>query len=61
MSAIENYKKIIRKDGRERDGYVLMGSTFFNGRYRDYIDISEIEKPKKNLEDDDWNKGALIV
>ena len=40
--AIENYKEEIRKN-RTEERYILHGSTFFNGRWRDYIaDESEV-------------------
>lgn len=35
--AIENYKEEIRKN-RTEERYILHGSTFFNGRWRDYIE-----------------------
>jgi hypothetical protein len=35
--AIDNYKEIIRRDGTEKR-YILHGSTFFNGRWRDYAE-----------------------
>ena len=34
--AIENYKAEIKKN-RTQDQYIMHGSTFFNGRWRDYI------------------------
>lgn len=34
--AIENYKSDIRKN-RTTEQYILHGSTFFNGRYKDYL------------------------
>ena len=34
--AIENYKEELRKN-RTEERYILHGSTFFNGRWRDYI------------------------
>ena len=35
--AIENYKAEIKKN-RTQEQYIMHGSTFFNGRWRDYIE-----------------------
>ena len=36
IAAIENYKAEIQRKGTE-EKYILHGSTFFNGRWRDYV------------------------
>ena len=62
----ERMKACIEKYSREKEGcdkqYILMGSTFFNGRYKDYL---EDEQPKvvdtpeptaEELEEKEWEK-----
>jgi hypothetical protein len=56
--SIERYANKTR--GCEKK-YILMGSTFFNGRYRDYLDEEPVEKPTKEpepeeeeLTDEEW-------
>ena len=44
IKAIERYKKEVA--GKDEQ-YVLMGSTFFNGRYQDYLD-ENYEKPDEH-------------
>ena len=42
--AIKKYSAMV--EGKDKQ-YILMGSTFFNGRYKDYLDDEEPkEKPK---------------
>lgn len=61
--AIERYKKEVNSCSYERD--FMHGSTFFNGRYIDYLDANFEEqtvKPKNNKQDDiiaEMVKGAL--
>ena len=51
-TAIDRYKKEVNSCTYERD--FMHGSTFFNGRYVDYLDSNyeEIEKPKNNKKED---------
>ena len=47
IAAIENYKAEIQRKGTE-EKYILHGSTFFNGRWRDYaVDETETEPMPK--------------
>lgn len=41
--AIENYKDELRRNGTEEQ-FIMYGSTFFNGRWKDYVDL-KTEKP----------------
>ena len=46
-SAIENYKEEIQRENRDIQ-YVKIGSTFFNGAWKDYLESSELsEEPQK--------------
>lgn len=47
LKAISNYKAEIERD-KKQDQFILNGSTFFNGRYEDYIDlvVKPNSKPK---------------
>ena len=44
IAAIENYKAEIQRKGTE-EKYILHGSTFFNGRWRDYVVEDKPEEP----------------
>ena len=44
IDAIENYKAEIQRKGTE-EKYILHGSTFFNGRWRDYVVEDKPEEP----------------
>ena len=44
IAAIENYKAEIQRKGTE-EKYILHGSTFFNGRWRDYVVEDKPEDP----------------
>lgn len=44
IAAIENYKSEIQRNGTE-EKYILHGSTFFNGRWRDYVVDDKPEEP----------------
>ena len=47
--AIESYKEEIRKNHTDEQ-YILHGSTFFNGRWKDYIsEVSEEYEPYANV------------
>lgn len=47
--AIESYKEEIRKNHTDEQ-YILNGSTFFNGRWKDYIsEVSEEDEPYANV------------
>ena len=47
--AIESYKEEIRKNHTDEQ-YILHGSTFFNGRWKDYIsEVSEEDEPYANV------------
>lgn len=47
--AIECYKEEIRKNHTDEQ-YILHGSTFFNGRWKDYIsEVSEEDEPYANV------------
>lgn len=48
IAAIENYKAEIQRKGTE-EKYILHGSTFFNGRWRDYVveDKPEEQMPQQ--------------
>ena len=48
IAAIENYKEEIQRKGTE-EKYILHGSTFFNGRWRDYVveDKPEEQMPQQ--------------
>ena len=63
----DRIKKCIEKYAKEKAGcekkYILMGSTFFNGRYKDYLEDEKTVQPKvKSIpkEDDapseDWSR-----
>ena len=45
IAAIENYKAEIQRNGTE-EKYILHGSTFFNGRWRDYV---VEDKPEESM------------
>ena len=56
----DRMKASIEKYAREKQGtdkqYLLMGSTFFNGRYKDYLE--EEQKPIEEVvedQDDGWS------
>lgn len=65
----DRVKECIDKYAREKQGceekYILMGSTFFNGRYKDYLneDIPEVVEVNKNehlqLRNPDSEEDAL--
>lgn len=42
IAAVENYKAEIQRKGTE-EKYILHGSTFFNGRWRDYVVEDKLE------------------
>lgn len=45
--AIENYKAEIQRNGTEEQ-YILYGNTFFNGRWKDYIEPAAVaEQPQR--------------
>lgn len=48
--AIENYKDELRRNGTEEQ-FIMYGSTFFNGRWKDYIEpistVQEQQTPRK--------------
>ena len=44
ISAVEKYKEEIERKGTE-EKYILHGSTFFNGRWRDYVVEDKPEEP----------------
>ena len=44
IAAIENYKAEIQRNGTE-EKYIMHGSTFFNGRWRDYVVDDKPEEP----------------
>ena len=44
IAAIENYKAEIQRKGTE-EKYILHGSTFFNGRWHDYVVEDKPEEP----------------
>ena len=44
IAAVENYKAEIQRKGTE-EKYILHGSTFFNGRWRDYVVEDKPEEP----------------
>lgn len=46
--AIKKYSAMV--EGKDKQ-YILMGSTFFNGRYRDYLDEEPV-KPKQEPEEE---------
>lgn len=48
IAAVENYKAEIQRKGTE-EKYILHGSTFFNGRWRDYVveDKPEEQMPQQ--------------
>lgn len=47
--AIESYKEEIRKNHTDEQ-YILHGSTFFNGRWKDYIsEVNEEDEPYANV------------
>lgn len=48
IAAIENYKAEIQRNGTE-EKYIMHGSTFFNGRWRDYVveDKPEEQMPQQ--------------
>lgn len=60
-SCIERYASA--KSGTEKQ-YLLMGSTFFNGRYKDYLPAENIDKPTTSepvveeieMTDEEWEK-----
>ena len=45
IAAIENYKAEIQRNGTE-EKYIMHGSTFFNGRWRDYV---AEDKPEEQM------------
>ena len=47
---IDKYARL-KKDSEKR--YILMGSTFFNGRYKDYLEELVTEEPHEKLEEAD--------
>ena len=51
IAAIENYKAEIQRNGTE-EKYIMHGSTFFNGRWRDYVssEPEPIQTPKKEVQ-----------
>ena len=51
IAAIENYKAEIQRKCTE-EKYILHGSTFFNGRWRDYVssEPEPIQAPKKEVQ-----------
>ena len=48
MAAIEAYCKEV--EGRE-EKYILNGSTFFNGRWKDYVPLEEKSEPAPQRQD----------
>ena len=53
---IEKYARL-QKDSEKK--YILMGSTFFNGRYKDYLDEPTVteepeEEPEEEMSDEEW-------
>ena len=61
-ACIERYAK--QKEGYEKK-YILMGSTFFNGRYKDYLPSEIVNEPKTEviadetlpeMTDEEWEK-----
>lgn len=53
IRCIERYKR--ETEGKDKQ-YILMGSTFFNGRYEDYLDSNYKELRKANTEEIDLNE-----
>ena len=51
IAAVEKYKEEIERKGTE-EKYILHGSTFFNGRWRDYVssEPEPIQAPKKEVQ-----------
>ena len=50
---IDNFKDYIATHGTQEQ-YVMYGSTFFNGRYVDWMDDSEIPQAAQQIKDGDW-------
>ena len=47
MEAVRRYVEKIKRDGTE-EKYIMHGSTFFNGAWKDYLESSELsEEPQK--------------
>ena len=44
MSAVRHYAEKIKRDGTE-EKYIMHGSTFFNGAWRDYVVDEKPEEP----------------
>lgn len=53
IRCIERYKR--ETEGKDKQ-YILMGSTFFNGRYEDYLDSNYEELRKANPKEIDLNE-----
>ena len=63
--AIEKYKEQIKRLGTKEE-YVMYGSTFFNGKYQDYLETEksystekpveqpEEEEEERELTDEEW-------
>ena len=51
MAAVRSYVEKIKRDGTD-EKYIMHGSTFFNGAWRDYVSSEQepIQSPKKEVE-----------
>ena len=51
MDAVRNYSEKIKRDGTD-EKYIMHGSTFFNGAWRDYVSSEQepAQPPKKEVE-----------
>lgn len=51
MSAVRRYVEKIKRDGTD-EKYIMHGSTFFNGAWRDYVssEPEQIQTPKKEVQ-----------
>lgn len=58
VKAIERYKKEV--EGKEEQ-YILNGSTFFNGRYQDYLDENYEETDERKVKSFDESLGGRKV